>query len=375
MAEQIRIKICFVSPNVYPLYNPLIRSSYGGAETQLYELACFFGRDENMEVSVVTGNYGQQEVEYYSGVLVYRTEFDTKRSFFGRIIHGTSPLQKLLKKIDAQIYFMAGASGITQDVAKFCTKNRRAFIYRVTHQRDCDGSFVHGSGPEGEKFRWAIHHAYRVICQTEKQKNLLRRTEDIKAEIIPNVIYLPAPTYVPRHDILWVGQAVEWKQPELFLRLAMTLQNYNFTMIVMPRDQNYLERLVEKTRDVNNLGFENRVPYQDMATRFERAKLLVNTSRFEGFPYSFTQAMAAGVPIVSLNVDPDGIFEKEQVGVCAQGSEVRLAQAVGDLMTYERQWNSYSKNAQRYIETQQSFRELEQVYRRLFIKCYRTRKK
>ncbi|RJP30636.1 MAG: glycosyltransferase [Candidatus Omnitrophota bacterium] len=375
MPEVVRLKICFVSSTIYPLYNPLVRAPYGGAEAQIFEIARFFGKDEEMEISVVTGNYEQQEVEFYSGVLVYRADLETPKSLFHRFVPSSSAIHKILKKVDAQTYIMSGACGLTKDVAEFCVRNNRSFVYRISHQRDCDGSFVHGNGEEGERFQWALHHAHQIICQTETQKNLLQRTEQLKAQVIPNVIPLFPPSSAPRDEIIWVGQAVEWKQPELFLRLALTLPNHNFTMIVMPRDLAYLERLVEKTRNVSNLGFENSAPYQEMPACYENAKLLVNTSRFEGFPYSFTQALAAGVPIAALNVDPDGILEHKQMGVCARGSEVRLAQAVNDLLSFERQWKSYSRNAMLYVEENQSFKSLETVYRKLFMRCYRAPKR
>ncbi len=375
MPETIHLKICFVSPNIYPLYNPLIRVPYGGAEAQLFELARYFGQFEDVEVSVVTGNYEQQEVEYYAGVLVYRADFEASKSIFKRFIPSAGSLSKILQKIDAQTYIMCGASGQTKEVAEFCVKKKRSFVYRVSHQRDCDGSFIHGGGEEGEKFKWALHHARYVICQTETQRNLLQRTEKIKAEVIPNAVSLFPPISTPRDDIIWVGRITEWKQPELFLRLALTLPSQNFTMIAMPQDHAYLERLVEKTRDVSNLGFENSVPYQEMPAFFEKAKLLVNTSRFEGFPYSFTQALAAGVPVASLNVDPDGILEREQIGVCARGSEVRLAQSVNDLLSFDRQWKSYSQRAANYAREYNSFKQVESVYKTLFMRCYKPKKR
>jgi len=50
------------------------------------------------------------------------------------------------------------------------------------------------------------------------------------------------------------------------------------------------------------------------------ALLSTSASRFEGFPNIFLQAGAVGVPIVSLEADPDGIFSKRQCGLCSVGN-------------------------------------------------------
>lgn len=169
-----------------------------------------------------------------------------------------------------------------------------------------------------------------------------------------------------REEVLWIGEAVEWRQPELFFRLALTLPNWTFTLLINPRDPAYFENLISKTRDIPNLGVENSVPYHEWPNYLRRAKLLVNTSRYEGFPFAFTLAFAHGIPVVSLNLDPDGILEKHQVGLCAQGSEVRLAQGVQDLLTYDRQWRRMSENARHYAQKHQNLEDIAQAYRRLF---------
>lgn len=370
MTDSNTVKVCFVAPNIYGLYNPLSRSHYSGADAQLYELARFLSANPRFQVSAVTGDYGQEEIEYYNGVLVYRSVFDTSATFWDRALRRNTRFEDQLHEIDAHIYMMSGTSGLTQTVAEFCNKKKRSFIYRVQHQRDCDGTFGHGMGEEGRRYQWALHQAAHVICQTQEQRVMLRRTERLDALVLPNLLPLPAPLLedAPRDIVIWAGEAWEWKQPEYFLRLALTITGQSFTMIAMPRHADYFERLVGKTRDVPSVGFENSVPYSEMPGFFSRAKLLINTSRYEGFPFSFTQALAYGVPVASLNVDPDGILEKHQIGVCAHGSEIRLNQDVSDLVTYERQRKRFSENAYNYAKANHNILTRGQEYINLFLK-------
>ena len=62
-----------------------------------------------------------------------------------------------------------------------------------------------------------------------------------------------------------------------------------------------------------------------------RAHLFVNTSLFEGFANTFIQASMREAPVVSLHVNPDGVFDEGTVGVCA-GSEERLVESVRTLV-------------------------------------------
>ncbi len=374
MALHASLRVCLVSPHVYPIFNPMARGVYGDAELFLHEMARIFGDEDDIEMNVLTGDFDQNEVEYYSGILVFRGNFNTGRTVWQRLVRKKSPLEALLNKIDAHMYFMSGANGLTRKIAEYCHARRRCFLFRISNQQDCDGTFVHGD-PAGEDYRWALHRADMILCQTEEQKKMLLRTENLNAERVPN-LFRPEPvTSEPRTDVLWLGEAVEWKQPELFFRLALTIPHQNFTILTRPHDSAYFERLVTKTRDVPNLGFENSVPYHEWPVYLRRAKLLINTSRFEGYPFSFTQAFSYGIPVASLNVDPDGILEKKQIGICAHGSEVRLAQAVADLIAYPRQWKRLSDNALLYARTEQSLPRTVEAYRRIFLQCVGTRKR
>ena len=51
-----------------------------------------------------------------------------------------------------------------------------------------------------------------------------------------------------------------------------------------------------------------------------RSHIFVNTSTHEGFPNTFIQSWLREVVVVSLQVDPDQVLERQQVGIAA-GSE------------------------------------------------------
>jgi glycosyltransferase involved in cell wall biosynthesis len=75
---------------------------------------------------------------------------------------------------------------------------------------------------------------------------------------------------------------------------------------------------------MENLTVFEDIPFNEMEKVFERAKLIVNTSTYEGFPNTFVQAAMHGTPILSWTVNPDGVLVRHGIGICAEGSYDRL---------------------------------------------------
>ena len=57
-------------PKAYPLFNPQIKTVFGGAEVDLYLLATELAKDNDFAVSFITADYGQPPIETIAGVKI-----------------------------------------------------------------------------------------------------------------------------------------------------------------------------------------------------------------------------------------------------------------------------------------------------------------
>jgi glycosyltransferase involved in cell wall biosynthesis len=159
--------------------------------------------------------------------------------------------------------------------------------------------------------------AHKIIAQNSYQQTFLHR-KGIPAEIIRSSLEDADYTGNSKQYHLWLARAEKWKRPELFIDFAAAYPAEKFTMVCPPfaeTDPHYFQGLQQKAAAVPNLEWINSyVPFTQLNGFFSNAKTFVNTSISEGFPTTFIHAWQHGIPVLSLNVDPDELLQKEQTG-------------------------------------------------------------
>ena len=135
-----------------------------------------------------------------------------------------------------------------------------------------------------------------------------------------------------RSSVLWIGGCRPVKQPWVFLDLAESMPECAFTML-MPTNEGKFEsfgkEIEARARTIPNLELlTEQLPISSTDSMFDRALVFVNTSESEGFPSTFLQAGVAGVPIVSLSVDPDEMIQRNGLGAVCGSDPERLKLAV-----------------------------------------------
>ena len=355
------IKVCFIAPKAYPLFNRDVEELFGGAEVDLYLLANELAKDENFRVSFITADYGQDEVEVIRGVTVIKSLDFRKNPLSGAIC-----IWRALRKADADVYMLKTASPGVPLTAVFCLLRKKVFAYKTASSKECNGKYLKEHFLLGRAFAWSLRRAPIVFAQKVTDRENLERTIGVSAVVVPNAHLLPKLSEQEREIILWVGRSDPVKRPEVFVELAEKVPPEHFVMICQRAtgDQNY-DSLVSKASEVKNLEFIERVPFHEIKTYFQRAKVLVNTSSSEGFPNTFIQAGRWATPILTLKVNPDGFLDEYGCGLCCSDDFQRLADSLR-LMLAGNKYLEYGRNARTYVEQNHDIVRIIEKYKELF---------
>ena len=362
ICEQKPVKVCFVSPKAYPLFNPDCKGVFGGAEVDLYLLGTELAKDQNFRVTCITADYGQPAEEIRENVTIIRS-LDLKRN----ALEGALRIWRALKKTDADLYMLKTASPGVPLVASFCKLHRRVFIYRTAHQNECDGTYLKQHPILGRMFTRALRQADMVFAQNQSDAGNLKSLHGIDSLAVPNAHRLPDLIEEPDRDvILWVARSVAFKQPRKFLDLAKRFPDEKFVMVCQQatEDSNY-DVLKDRAAEISNVEFIERVGFHEVGRYFQRAKVFVNTSDSEGFPNTFIEACKCATAILSLNVDPDDFLTRYSCGICCDNDEVRLADSLKAMLD-DQSYMQMGRNAREYAECNHDIEKIVEQYKKLF---------
>jgi glycosyltransferase involved in cell wall biosynthesis len=325
----------------------------GGAEVQQGFIArALVGR--GYRVSMISLDYGQEEPSEVDGIRMYKAQRPDEGLPVVRFVHPRmTKMWRAMKRVNADIYYQRTSSVTTALTAVFCRHYGKRSIYAGASDMD----FVPGQeeiqlARDKWIFRFGLKRVDEVVVQHPGQQRTFRRNYGREATLIPS-------TYVPpqgaHHDraghILWVARMGESKRPELAVEIARRLAGHRVVMVGGPesgRAGEALHRAVrEAAKTVPNLTLTGFVPYAEVDRYFDGARVLLNTSSFEGFPNTFLQAWARGIPTVSL-LDTGSLEDGVPVSAIGQGVEDGAALA-GRLMTDDVAWQAASQRALRHF--------------------------
>ncbi len=132
---------------------------------------------------------------------------------------------------------------------------------------------------------------------------------DVTAEFVPYPVDIPKqpPAKSPVPLILFVGRFDHRKRMERFFELAQNFPDVKFVAVGEAHDKGYDKYLRDTYGHLENLempGYVPRFGANNVSSYYEKAWVLVNTSAREGLPYTFMEAGAYGVALLSA-LDPE----------------------------------------------------------------------
>jgi glycosyltransferase involved in cell wall biosynthesis len=380
LPEQPALKrphLCFVAPWAWPVFSRDSRIKLvGGAEVQQSILMRLFRRN-GYRVSLVTLDFGQPQHAVVDGVTVYKTYRMEDGIPVLRFLHPRlTSVWQALREADADIYYQRSADILTGVIAEYSRRHGKRSIYAAASDKD----FEHGRQQiKYARDRWLYERGLaqvdRVVVQNERQRESLRRHYGRDGMLVPSCYELPADpsgeTRAGRGDaVLWVGTVHDYKRPELLLELARRLPRRHFIMIggsAAPGERlrpGYYESIRDAAARLPNVEFKGFLPLEEVERWYDRGRVLVNTSYYEGMPNTFLQAWARGIPTVATvdvgaKLDGSSLYKTFNHVEEGQGEIERL-------FNDQAHWNRASERVQRYFDHQHSSAEVLQRYERLF---------
>lgn len=364
-------KVTLVCGNVYPHFNCLVPAVGGGMETR----AALFGRGlaamERWRVNFVVSDFGQPFQTCHEGIdfHIYQDTYRSagrnafprlrKRRWFPVLNRDRSDLDlfwqipliatylalpalcfpRFWRRLGPQVVCCFGNNERSAEVIADCHRQGIRTILCIASDKDISPDYQPGNckpnhyGMPCWKGHYALTTADCIVAQTEAQRESLSQLFGLPSVLIRNPVQISpgdAQRWLPREQrkfVLWIGRADDFnKRPMLFLTLAKNCPELSFLMIVSRTDEAAF--LALQAARPRNLQILEHIPPAEIWDYLSRARVFVNTSRFEGFPNTFLQSAVTGVPIVSLSVDPDGMLARHCCGISAANDPQALKEAV-----------------------------------------------
>lgn len=306
--------------------NKIVTKSMGGSQIFLYFLAKEFLANGH-EVHFISFTESDKEIECVEGATIHHLAPSLNPFLF------LSKLFKTMKKIECDLYIRMGGIPwphifILPFFPIFTKIISKKYIFLTAHEDDCmKTNLVEKRTHLGILlYLFHLNLSSGVVVQTEKQLNLIYKNFNVKALSVIG-IGQPVPNHYTKDETpfaFWNARFVNWKRPELFIRLAKELPKYNFKMGgPISYDNKCYSSLKDEINKIPNLEI---LPFIADINEFvkypyyNRASMFIETLKTGGFENTAIQALMRETPIISYEHDFDNLLEREEFGYNCHGS-------------------------------------------------------
>jgi len=345
-------KLCIVIPAHWS-------AMMGGSE---YQAKCFIDEllpDEQFEIHYLTRSYDPRfHPEGYKIIKVAGTRGIRRYGFFFDVFR----LLKLLHQIQPDVIYQRVGCAYTGIAAYYARRNNCKMFWHIASDSDVlpfqEQISLRSIMRYIEKkfLEYGIRSSHCIIAQTNQQAEYLKKYYGkTPTKIIYNFHSMPLENIkkTNRVKIVWISNFKPLKQPEYFIRLARDLRDFGqkvqCVMIGAPAHWafNWQASLDNEIDEIDNLVYLGARSFEEVNSILAKANVFVNTSLYEGFPNTFIQAWMRKVPVVSLHVNPDQVFERYSVGFFS-GTYEKMLEKVVELIKNPALRNEIGERAQVY---------------------------
>jgi GalNAc-alpha-(1->4)-GalNAc-alpha-(1->3)-diNAcBac-PP-undecaprenol alpha-1,4-N-acetyl-D-galactosaminyltransferase len=290
----------------------------GGAERQLSEMANYWAA-KGMRIILATW-MGPEVTDFYSlDKRVRRVHLGvrTTRSSFFSLLHASLLRVVILRRLIVQAQPNAVLSFVTESNILTILASWGAGVRIVVSERVQPA--LHLMLPRIWRILRRILYSWSdcVVAQTEEAAQWIRGNCRKSVTVIPNALrVLPAPSRTRERLIIAVGRLSRQKGFDLLLRsfatVAPSFDGWRLAIIGEGNERANLLQLRDELMLTDRVELVGQIA--DVATWMARAALIVQPSRFEGFPNVVLEGMGMGAAVISADC-PSGPADLIEDGV------------------------------------------------------------
>ena len=343
------MKILHLNPAFFPAF------SYGGIVNVSYNLCKALakrGHDVTVYTSDTFDKCNRQSMRYleHEGIKIFYFKNISNLLAWHRFLfypHLITALKKNIKQFD--IIHLHGTRNFQNVVAVHYAKK-----YDIPYVLQAHGSLPYFSQHEGLKKLFDTLFGKSIFCnigkalalnQTEYEQYVAKGVPKNKIEILPNGISSSEPIdpqqgiFKKKYGInnseriiLYVGRIHRTKGLDNLIR-AFTIVNKveeNTLLILLGPDDNYKKELTQLSRELNiqdRVRFVGFVPDEDKFSAYVDSEVFVTPS-FSGFPITFLEACACGLPIITTNSGDQLEWIHDNVGLVVDDNVEQISMAI-----------------------------------------------
>jgi glycosyltransferase involved in cell wall biosynthesis len=345
--------VCIVCHKAYGAVRGGVSGHIGGVEWQAGLLAKSLAQLK-YEVTVLTWDEGGPAVEMINGVRVIKIARQSAGIRGLRFFHPKwTGLVKALRQADCDVYYHHGAECVTGQVALWCERNGKAFVFYAANDTDCQANLPEFRTPwDRALYRYGLRHATVRLTQTETQKATLKKDFGLESIVLrypcedPQRPGLPLSAPVSNR-VLWIARVCRQKRPDRLLDVAEGCPELEFDLVGPLYSDEWAQTVAQRARGMRNVTLHGPITRDQVTVFYQKAACLCCTSDYEGFPNTFLEAWSNGLPIVST-FDPESLIEKKRLGIVAK-SVSELQTALRSLMKPGGDYRGFSENAYNYF--------------------------
>ena len=252
---------------------------------------------------MVVADHGQPDGAIWDGVQTFKAYARGAGLPVLRFVHPRwTGLVSALSRADADVYYTSCAGGLVGQVAMFCARRGKRFVFRTASDADCMPDALISLGRWHRRDKWlyartACGALPSVLVQTVRQQELMRRNYGIESSIAGLVVQ---PGRSEREfgerdiDALWVSNMRSVKRPDVLLDVAEQAAAAfpsTWSAARCAGARRFFETVKAQAASRSNVTFHGAVPYRDISPFYQPRACAREHLRHRGIP----EHLSAGV--------------------------------------------------------------------------------